>query len=67
LTLKNSSHTHFHFWIAANDSTGSQPVTIGTPERSATIAPGVTSAGVQDPSSAVTWSWVMSCWTLLVS
>ena len=40
-------------------------MTIGTPFRSAISAPGTTSESVHEPSRALTWSWVMSCRTLL--
>src|SRR5580693_6728242 len=64
--LKKMSQTHFHERTDAKPSVVAHGVTIGTPLRSAISAPGTTRVLVQEPSSAVTWSWVMSCWTFVV-
>src|SRR5882724_3508224 len=62
---KKRSHTNFHARTDINAWCGSQAVTIGTRCRSATSAPALTSAGVQEPSSATAWSREISVSTLL--
>src|SRR6266542_3120862 len=57
---KNTSQTYCHCFTLLNASSGAQPVTIGTRLRSATTPPAFTSAGVQEPSSAVAWLRVIS-------
>jgi hypothetical protein len=57
---KKTYQTYCHGLTLLNASSGAQPVTIGTRLRSATTAPAFTSAGVQEPSSAVTWSRLIS-------